>query len=179
MIWHHIEKGQGRPLILLHGIGMDSEALGPVFERLAWRSIWNPMWRPWWQAWVNPCARWGWTNPWISCAIPWVDALPGMWRAARLFARSHHFDPIFEAFRPPFARTAEIQVPCTTLPLAIWIWCFRWEPGTNSGHHGIPAGSACLAVAMCRCGTIPIWSAGSFCEVPVNHSGNGRLGLPL
>ena len=35
MIWHHVEKGQGRPLILLHGIGMNSEAWGPVFERLA------------------------------------------------------------------------------------------------------------------------------------------------
>ena len=35
MIWHHIEKGHGRPLILLHGIGMNSEAWAPVMDRLA------------------------------------------------------------------------------------------------------------------------------------------------
>ena len=35
MIWHHIEKGHGRPLILLHGIGMNSDAWVPVLDRLA------------------------------------------------------------------------------------------------------------------------------------------------
>lgn len=35
MKWHHIEKGQGRPLVLLHGIGMSAEAWTPVFDRLA------------------------------------------------------------------------------------------------------------------------------------------------
>lgn len=35
MIWHHVEKGQGRPLVLLHGIGMSSDAWAAVFDRLA------------------------------------------------------------------------------------------------------------------------------------------------
>lgn len=35
MKWHHIEKGHGTPLVLLHGIGMDSNAWIPVLDRLA------------------------------------------------------------------------------------------------------------------------------------------------
>ena len=34
-------------------------------------------------------------------------------RSARMFADSHHFEPIFEAFRPPFTRAGDISVPCT------------------------------------------------------------------
>ncbi len=35
MIWHHIEKGHGRPLILLHGIGMTARVWLPVMDQLA------------------------------------------------------------------------------------------------------------------------------------------------
>lgn len=34
-MWHFVEKGQGRPLVLLHGIGMSSNAWKPVMARLA------------------------------------------------------------------------------------------------------------------------------------------------
>ena len=34
-MWHYIEKGQGRPLVLLHGIGMSSKAWAPVMPLLA------------------------------------------------------------------------------------------------------------------------------------------------
>lgn len=33
--WHHIEAGSGRPLILLHGIGMSSRAWNPLMNLLA------------------------------------------------------------------------------------------------------------------------------------------------
>lgn len=33
--WHHVECGQGRPLVLLHGIGMSHAAWLPVIEPLA------------------------------------------------------------------------------------------------------------------------------------------------
>ena len=32
--WHHADKGQGRPLVLLHGIGMSHQAWKPVMDRL-------------------------------------------------------------------------------------------------------------------------------------------------
>ena len=35
MIWHHIEQGEGRPLVLLHGIGMSAKAWSPVMNLLA------------------------------------------------------------------------------------------------------------------------------------------------
>jgi pimeloyl-ACP methyl ester carboxylesterase len=34
-VWHHVECGHGRPLVLLHGIGMSSEAWAPVMAPLA------------------------------------------------------------------------------------------------------------------------------------------------
>lgn len=34
-MWHHIEQGRGRPLVLLHGIGMSSRAWRPVMPLLA------------------------------------------------------------------------------------------------------------------------------------------------
>jgi pimeloyl-ACP methyl ester carboxylesterase len=34
-MWHCVEQGQGRPLVLLHGIGMSSAAWKPVMSRLA------------------------------------------------------------------------------------------------------------------------------------------------
>lgn len=34
-MWHHLDEGQGRPLVLLHGIGMLSRAWAPVMARLA------------------------------------------------------------------------------------------------------------------------------------------------
>lgn len=34
-MWHFEERGQGRPLVLLHGIGMSSLAWSPVMDRLA------------------------------------------------------------------------------------------------------------------------------------------------
>ncbi|MGH8517581.1 MAG: alpha/beta fold hydrolase [Panacagrimonas sp.] len=34
-VWHHIERGAGRPLVLLHGIGMSHAAWAPVMEVLA------------------------------------------------------------------------------------------------------------------------------------------------
>jgi pimeloyl-ACP methyl ester carboxylesterase len=34
-MWHFEERGQGRPLVLLHGIGMSSFAWTPVMDRLA------------------------------------------------------------------------------------------------------------------------------------------------
>ncbi|MCC2657106.1 MAG: alpha/beta hydrolase fold [Panacagrimonas sp.] len=33
--WHHVAHGRGRPLVLLHGIGMSHEAWSPVLEPLA------------------------------------------------------------------------------------------------------------------------------------------------
>src|SRR5690349_3737798 len=33
--WHHVERGRGRPLVLLHGIGMSHAAWTPVMGRLA------------------------------------------------------------------------------------------------------------------------------------------------
>lgn len=33
--WHHVERGRGRPLVLLHGIGMSHVAWSPVMEPLA------------------------------------------------------------------------------------------------------------------------------------------------
>lgn len=39
-MWHHLDEGQGRPLVLLHGIGMSSRAWAPVLPRLAaWRRV--------------------------------------------------------------------------------------------------------------------------------------------
>jgi pimeloyl-ACP methyl ester carboxylesterase len=35
MMWHFIEQGQGRPLVLLHGIGMSNAAWKPVLSKLA------------------------------------------------------------------------------------------------------------------------------------------------
>lgn len=35
MSWHYVEQGQGRSLVLLHGIGMSHRAWRPVMERLA------------------------------------------------------------------------------------------------------------------------------------------------
>lgn len=35
MEWFAVERGEGRPLVLLHGIGMASSAWGPVLDRLA------------------------------------------------------------------------------------------------------------------------------------------------
>lgn len=34
-MWHYIEQGQGRPLVLLHGIGMSNAAWKPVLSKLA------------------------------------------------------------------------------------------------------------------------------------------------
>lgn len=34
-MWHCEERGQGRPLVLLHGIGMSSFAWSPVMGQLA------------------------------------------------------------------------------------------------------------------------------------------------
>lgn len=34
-MWHHVDQGQGRPLVLLHGIGMSSRAWHPVLPPLA------------------------------------------------------------------------------------------------------------------------------------------------
>src|SRR3989338_3554051 len=34
-MWHCEERGQGRPLVLLHGIGMSSFAWSPVLDQLA------------------------------------------------------------------------------------------------------------------------------------------------
>jgi len=33
--WHHVDQGHGRPLVLLHGIGMSSRAWAPVMASLA------------------------------------------------------------------------------------------------------------------------------------------------
>jgi pimeloyl-ACP methyl ester carboxylesterase len=35
LVWHHLERGRGRPLVLLHGIGMSHEAWSPVMGLLA------------------------------------------------------------------------------------------------------------------------------------------------
>jgi len=34
-MWHHLDQGQGRPLVLLHGIGMSSRAWAPVMATLS------------------------------------------------------------------------------------------------------------------------------------------------
>ena len=33
--WHHVERGSGRPLVLLHGIGMSHDVWAPVLDALA------------------------------------------------------------------------------------------------------------------------------------------------
>jgi pimeloyl-ACP methyl ester carboxylesterase len=35
MAWAHLERGQGRPLVLLHGIGSSKRSWLPIFDRLA------------------------------------------------------------------------------------------------------------------------------------------------
>jgi pimeloyl-ACP methyl ester carboxylesterase len=34
-VWHHLERGSGRALVLLHGIGMSAAAWSPVLDLLA------------------------------------------------------------------------------------------------------------------------------------------------
>lgn len=204
MIWHHLEEGHGRPLILLHGIGMSSEAWLPLMGRLslerrviafdipgfgltpgleghpgpsemaeslaqsllemglvepvdivgnslggrialeaaarglarsvvcispaglwgekepnhlellfaAMRKSYQVMPRVVERVLQNPVARTLIMAGAVS-ARGWKMPVDDAIRSARLFAQSHHFEPVFEAFRPAFAGSEDIAVPCT------------------------------------------------------------------
>lgn len=244
MIWHHVEKGHGRPLILLHGIGMNSEAWGPVFERLSIqrrviafdipgfgrtpslaehvepnsaamvaslgeslrkmgldepvdmvgnslggrialdaaaqglaRSIVG----------ISPAGLWkqkgpAHLEPMFGAMRRGYSLMPGLadrvlqtgigrtlllsgavaaraWkmpaheaqRAARTFAQSHQFEPIFEAFRPPFVDADKIQVPCT---IAFGDLDMVFPLGTRDKTRA-PAHTHW--VRLPACGHVPMW----------------------
>lgn len=242
MIWHHIEKGQGRPLILLHGIGMNGEAWGPVFDRLAQqrrviavdiagfgrtpalavepsaaaladslgqslramgldepvdivgnslggrialeaaasglaRSVVG----------ISPAGLWRDKGPFhleylfgamrksyslmpevadrlletalgrtllLSSAVgaqAWKMPAHEAQRAARLFAQSEQFKAVFEALRPPFSRTADIEVPCT-IAFGDLDFVFPW--GTRDKTRA-PAHTRW--VRLRACGHVPMW----------------------
>ena len=243
MIWHHIEKGHGRPLILLHGIGMNSEAWAPVMDRLAIqrrgiafdipgfgktpgiegrepdsaamveslgqslrkmgidepvdmvgnslggriildaaadglaRSIVG----------ISPAGLWretgpGHIEPMFGAMRKVYQAMPAVadrllkttvgrtvimagavsargWkmpaheaiRSARMFADSHHFEPIFEAFRPPFTRAGDISVPCT---IAFGDLDMVFPVGTRDKTRA-PAHTRW--VRLPGCGHVPMW----------------------
>ena len=242
MIWHHIEKGRGRPLILLHGIGMNSEAWGPVMDRLAVqrrviscdipgfgrtpgltgepnaaamveslgqslremgidepvdvvgnslggrialeagttglaRSVVG----------ISPAGLWKTKGPFhieymfgamrkgykLMPAVAEAALQTGLgrallmsgsvsaraWkmpaheavRAARMFAESHHFEPIFEAFRPPFAGGDRITVPCT---IAFGDLDLVFPAGTRDRSRA-PAHTHW--VRLPACGHVPMW----------------------
>ena len=242
MIWHHIEKGQGRPLVLLHGIGMNSEAWMPVMDRLAVQRRVIAFDIPGFgktpgleeepnsQAMVNSLAtslkKMGINEPvdivgnslggrimfdaaaeglarsvvGISPAGLWREKgpahlepmfaalrkgyqlMPGVseallknrvgrtlmlagavsargWkvpaheavRSARMFAQSHHFEPVFEAFRPPFSRANEVKVPCT---VAFGDFDFVFPVGTRDKSRA-PAHTRW--VRLPGCGHVPLW----------------------
>lgn len=244
MIWHHIEKGHGRPLILLHGIGMNSEAWGPVFERLAIQrrviafdipgfgrtpSL-APHVEPNAAAMVDslgeslrkmglhepvdmvgnslggrialdaaaaglarsvvgisPAGLWKAKGPFhlehmfgamrkgysllpkladkvletalgrtllMSGAVSaqaWKMPAHEAQRAARLFAQSRQFEPIFEAFRPPFSRGNDIRVPCT---IAFGDLDMVFPLGTRDKTR---APTHTHWVRLPACGHVPMW----------------------
>jgi pimeloyl-ACP methyl ester carboxylesterase len=243
MIWHHIEKGHGRPLILLHGIGMNSEAWLPLMDRLSVqrrviafdipgfgktpsleadepnseamvaslaqslkmmgidepvdiagnslggrimldaaaqglaRSIVG----------ISPAGLWKEKGPahlehLFNAMRKAYNAMPALtdrllhtgvgrtllmagavsargWkmpaheavRSARMFAQSHHFDPIFEAFRPPFLRAEAITVPCT---LAFGDLDMVFPIGTRDKSRA-PAHTRWKRLP--GCGHVPMW----------------------
>ena len=244
MIWHHIEKGHGRPLILLHGIGMNSEAWGPVFERLsiqrrviafdipgfgrtpglaehiepnseamaaslgeslrqmglnepvdmvgnslggriALDAAANGLARS--VVGISPAGLWKQKGPahvehlfgamrkgyslfpaladkalqfsvgrtlLLSGAVAaraWKMPAHEAQRAARLFAQSPHFDPIVEAFRPPFLGAADIKVPCT---IAFGDLDMVFPLGTRDKARA-PAHTHW--VRLPGCGHVPMW----------------------
>ncbi len=243
MIWHHIEKGHGRPLVLLHGIGMSGDAWQPVMDRLAVqrrviafdipgfggtpglenvepnslamvaslgeslrkmgidepvdivgnslggrialdaaaeglaRSI----------VCISPAGLWRETGPahleYLFTAMrKGYQMMPGVtegllrtrvgrtvimagavaargWKipakdaihSARMFADSHHFEPIFNAFRPPFDQAHRIEVPCT---VAFGDFDMVFPVGTRDKNR-VPAHTHWLRLP--RCGHVPMW----------------------
>lgn len=243
MIWHHIEKGHGRPLVLLHGIGMSADAWSPLIDRLAVdrrviafdipgfgatpgldtetpgsaemvaslkqclqrlgihepvdivgnslggriafdaaaqglaRSI----------VCISPAGLWrqkgpAHLEPLFALMRKAYTAMPGMvervlhnalgrtlimsgavaaqgWkmpvqdalRSARMFAESHHFDPIFDAFRPPFERGSDIKVPCT---VAFGDLDFVFPAFTRDKSR---APQHTRWVRLPACGHVPMW----------------------
>ncbi|MGB3624071.1 alpha/beta fold hydrolase [Ketobacter sp. MCCC 1A13808] len=243
MIWHHIEKGQGRPLVLLHGIGMNSDAWLPVMDRLAVerrviafdipgfgltpgletgkpgaaemaaslsqslqemgikepvdlvgnslggrialeaasmglaRSI----------VCISPAGLWKKTGPAhleplfnlmrkATNAMPdlvervlhnalgrtlimsgavaaqgWKMPVDDAVRSARMFAESRHFDPVFDAFRPPFAGASRVTVPCT---IAFGDLDFVFPAFTRDKSRA-PANT--FWVRLPFCGHVPMW----------------------
>ena len=243
MIWHHIEKGHGRPLILLHGIGMNSEAWSPVLERLAVQrrviafdipgfgktpgidgrepdsaamveslaqslrkmGIQEPvdmvgnslggrimldaaadglarsvvgispagLWREKGPSHLEPLfgamrkayqLAPGITDQLLKTTLGRTVIMAGAvsargWkmpardaiRSARMFAESHQFEPIFEAFRPPFSRADEISVPCT---IAFGDLDMVFPLGTRDKSRA-PAHTHW--VRLPACGHVPMW----------------------
>jgi pimeloyl-ACP methyl ester carboxylesterase len=244
MIWHHVEKGQGRPLVLLHGIGMSSDAWAAVFDRLAVqrrviafdipgfgrtpglpehiepnaeamvaslteslrkmgiegpvdivgnslggrialeaaahglaRSIVG----------ISPAGLWRNKAPFhlehlfgamrkayslmpeladrvlqsgvgrsllMGGAVSlqaWKMPAPDAQRSARLFAQSHQFEPVFEAFRPPFHDAEKIIVPCT---IAFGDLDFVFPLGTRDKSR---APRHTHWVRLPGCGHVPMW----------------------
>ena len=245
MIWHHIEKGHGRPLILLHGIGMNSDAWVPVLDRLAVQrrgiafdipgfgrapgiADQEPNAGAMVESLGQSLHQMGITEPvdvvgnslggyialeaaaqglaravvGISPAGLWRDkgpahiepmfnvmrgfyrALPGLadralatgigrtlllsgavaargWKmpardavqAARAFSQSHHFESVFEAFRPPFQSGDRISVPCT---VAFGDLDMVFPVGTRDRNR-VP--SHTHWVRLPGCGHVPMWDA--------------------
>lgn len=244
MKWHHIEKGQGRPLILLHGIGMNSEAWTPVFDRLALQrrvialdipgfgrtpslsggvapdaaSLTDALSQSLRQMGldepvdmvgnslggrivleaaaaglarsvvaISPAGFWKEKGPrhlesLFGAMRQGYKKLPGVadkalgtgvgrtllmgaavsprvWKmpthearkAARLFAESSQFDPVFDAFRPPFERGADVQVPCT---IAFGDLDLVFPLGTRDRSRA-PAHAHWLRLSAC--GHVPMW----------------------
>lgn len=242
MIWHHIGKGEGRPLILLHGIGMNGEAWGPILDRLARQRRVIAMDIPGFGqtpplevvptatalavslgqclramgidepvdiagnslggrialeaaasglarsvVGISPAGLWREKGPFhleymfgamrkgyklmpsvaerlLEYPVGRVLLLTGAvgarsWkmpaheaqRAARLFAATEHFEPVFEALRPPFTRGAEIEVPCT-IAFGDLDFVFPW--GTRDRSR---APSHTNWVRLYGCGHVPMW----------------------
>lgn len=243
MIWHHIEKGHGRPLVLLHGIGMDSEAWQPVMDRLAVQrrviafdipgfgktpglqdvepnslamveSLSQSLKKMGIEEQVDivgnslggrialdaaaeglassvvgisPAGLWKEAGPvhlepMFGAMRQAIKLMPGVseallkttvgrtvimagavsargWkmpakeaiRSAKMFADSHHFDDIFDAFRPPFIGAHKINVPCT---IAFGDFDMVFPVGTRDKTRA-PAHTHW--VRLPGCGHVPMW----------------------
>ena len=244
MSWHYIEKGQGRPLILLHGIGMNAQAWAPVFDRLAIQRRVIALDIPGFGktpglpdtvepgpaamvdglrqtlhalglqepvdmvgnslggrivleaaaqglarsvVGISPAGLWKNRGPdhleylfgamrkayqmmprvsetllrttigrtlimaGAVSARGWKMPVEDAIRSAELFAQSHHFEPIFDAFRPPFTAGTSVKVPCT---IAFGDFDMVFPLGTRDRSR---APAQTQWVRLPACGHVPMW----------------------